>query len=370
MSVNRCAIDLLWVRPNQVGGIESVSRNLLDGFSLLDEELEFWLLVSKDNASTFVHYGKDKRFHIEICGVESANVKKRIIWQNMHLGKKIKSLGLNKCLEPYYCKPIFGTRGIDFVTIIHDLQAFHYPQYFSIGKVMWMRFSWWNAVRTSKTVVAISEYVRKDILEHYRIKPERIITIYNPITINMSDIVDVTVIEEKYGVSPGNYFFTVSSLLPHKNIATLLDVMKIIHDEELDFPKVLIVSGVGGKSRKSLMETIKQHGLEENIQLTSFIDNNERNALYKYCRAFLFPSVFEGFGMPPVEAMLLGAPVVTTRTTSIEEVTKGKAQYVNNPYDAREWLDVIGSSTRINTDFSEYSIDRIARQYLVAIEKV
>ena len=161
----KCAIDLLWVRPKQVGGIESVARNLLDGFMKLKYDFEFWLLVSKDNVDSFRHYSDDNRFHIEVCDVLSSNVGSRIIWQNLHLGRKIKSLGLNKCFEPYYCKPVLGTKGIKFLTIIHDLQAMHYPEYFSKGKVIWMKFSWWNAVRTSKIIIAISDYVTSSLNE-------------------------------------------------------------------------------------------------------------------------------------------------------------------------------------------------------------
>ena len=155
----------------------------------------------------------------------------------------------------------------------------------------------------------------------------------------------------------------VSSLLPHKNITTLLDVMKRIKDENIDLPKQLIVSGVGGKSREPLTEKIKEFGLEDNIQLTPFIENNERNALYKHCKAFLFPSVFEGFGMPPIEAMMFGTPVVTTRKTSIEEVTLGKADYVNDPYDVKE------CSLDDAIDFDVYEIKRIAKQYLDLIHR-
>ncbi len=370
MSQLKCAIDLLWVRPKQVGGIESVIRNLLDGFSLLEDDFEFWLLVSKDNEESFRIYAKDPRFHLEICDIVSANVGKRIIWQNLHLGRKIKSLGLNKCFEPYYCKPVMGTHGIDFTTIIHDLQAIHYPEYFSKGKVAWMKFSWRNAVRSSKTVVAISEYVREDILKHYKTNPNKIVTIYDPITVDLNDVMDVEEIEEKYGIERGEFFFTVSSLLPHKNITTLLDVMKRIKDENIDLPKQLIVSGVGGKSREPLTEKIKEFGLEDNIQLTPFIENNERNALYKHCKAFLFPSVFEGFGMPPIEAMMFGTPVVTTRKTSIEEVTLGKADYVNDPYDVNEWVDRIKECSLDDAiDFDVYEIKRIAKQYLDLIHR-
>lgn len=366
----RCAIDLLWVRPKQVGGIESVIRNLLDGFSLLEDDFEFWLLVSKDNADSFQKYSKDSRFCLEICDIESANIGKRIIWQNLHLGRKIKSLGLNKCFESYYCKPILGTKGVSFITVIHDLQAIHYPEYFSKGKVAWMKFSWWNTVRTSKKVVAISKYVRKDILEHYKINPENVITIYDPITIDMNDVSDPTFIERKYGIKKGEFYVTVSSLLPHKNISVLLDVMKEIKERNIDLPRKLIVSGVGGKSKEELLERIKSLGLEDNIQLTTFIENNERNALYKNCKAFLFPSVFEGFGMPPIEAMLFDTPVITTRKTSLEEVTQGKVNYVNDPYNAHEWVTCMQNLDRPNYNkklFDKYNIKTIASQYLQII---
>lgn len=370
MSKCKCAIDLLWVRPKQVGGIESVARNLLDGFTQLDEDFEFWLLVSKDNAESFRHYTRDSRFYLEICNVKSANVKKRIIWQNLHLGKKIKSLGLNRCFEPYYCKPFLGTQGIDFTIIIHDLQAIHYPEYFTKGKVLWMKFSWWNAVRTSKTIVVISEYVRKDILDHYKTDPRKVVTIYDPITVDKNDVVDAVVIKDKYRVKPGEFFFTVSSLLPHKNITILLDVMKKIKDDGIDLPKKLIVSGVGGKTREPLIQKIKEYDLKDNVQITPFIENNERNALYKYCKAFLFPSVFEGFGMPPIEAMLFDTPVVTTRKTCLEEVTQGKANYVDDPYDVDEWIKIISKAIITGNEkgyFKQYRIQEIGYQYFKII---
>ena len=83
---------------------------------------------------------------------------------------------------------------------------------------------------------------------------------------------------------------------------------------------------------------IARQGLEQEVTLTGFVDSAERNALYQHCRAFLFPSVFEGFGMPPIEAMLFGTVVITTDRTCIPEVTQGKANYVKDPYDVQEWI--------------------------------
>ncbi len=365
----RFAVDLLWVRPNQVGGIESVARNLLDGLVALDDEYECWLIVSKDNARTFVHYSKDTRINVEICNIASSNVKKRIIWQNLYLGRLIRSLGINKCFEPYYCKPILGTRRIKFITVIHDLQALHYPEYFSRLKVLWMRFSWWNTIRTSRTVVTISDYVRNDIFEHFKVDKTKIVRIYNPVIVDTADMMDFTHLNMKYNITPRGYFFTVSSLLPHKNILTLVKLVHSIKERGINLPDKLIVSGVGGKSRDELQRIINEMNLTENIQLTTYIENSERNSLYKNCRAFLFPSFFEGFGMPPVEALMLGAPVVTSRLTSLEEVTRGFAQYVSDPYDVEEWIEAIESCSGEQRDFVAYRIDVVAKRYLSTIQQ-
>lgn len=360
----KLAIDLLWVRPKKVGGIESYIRNLLDGFSSIEDSFEFWLIVSKDNKNTFVHYEKDERFHIYVCNIDSENVSKRIIWQNLHLGKEIKKLGLRVCFEPYYCKPFLGTQGIDFITTIHDLQALHYPEYFSKGKVLWMKVSWWNAIKTSKKIVAISDYVKNDIIENYYVDSNKIEVIYNAISINQEEVQSQPYIENKYGVEPDGYYFTVSSLLPHKNIETLIKVFCELKNSSIDLPCNLIVSGVGGKSRCELEKLIIENGLSENIQLTEFIDDSERNALYKFCKAFLFPSVFEGFGMPPVEAMEMGTPVITTRKTCLEEVTQGKANYVDDPYNVYEWIEVIQNCQYHEIDFSLYDKEAIAKKYM------
>lgn len=102
------AIDLMWLRLGKVGGTESYIRNLLDGFLSLKDDYQFILLVSKDNKETFEHYTKDKRFSLLETPIGSANISRRILWQNVHQSRFLKKHGIKRCFVPVYCKPWFN----------------------------------------------------------------------------------------------------------------------------------------------------------------------------------------------------------------------------------------------------------------------
>lgn len=361
--MEKMAIDLLWLRPGKVGGTESYIRNLLDGFMKLEESFSFTLLVSKDNVDTFKKYIKDSRFDLLLVDIESANIAKRIIWQNIHQNRFLRKNGIRRCFEPVYCKPWLNG-GIEYTCVIHDLQAYHYPNYHPLHEVVYSRLCWrmdaWNASR----IIAISKWVKEDIEKKYKRKDVKVI--YNPILVKKNEIVDFKQLQDKYCIEQKQFFYTVSQMIPHKNLKTLILVMEKIVQEKEGLPQKLLISGVNGHAADELKELIHEKKLERNIILTGFVSNEERNTLYKECHAFLFPSVFEGFGMPPVEAMLFDTKVVTTKCASIPEVTQQKAIYVDNPYAVEEWIEKIQcDKCQIeDIDFSVYDIEYIAEKYL------
>ena len=358
------AIDLLWLRPRQVGGTEFYIRNLLDGFLRLEEDYHFILLVSKDNRDSLAHYAKDERISLLEANVESANIARRILWQFFCQNRLLRRNHIRKCFIPVYCRTLFNG-GITYVNVIHDLQAAHYPEYHPFHEIAYSRLCWWLDVHFSKHIVAISDWVREDIMVRYHVKPEKITTIYNPITVDPNEMISMTELAEKYGVAENEYYYTVSQLIPHKNLGTIIEVMGRIKEQKIDLPGRLLISGVNGESRKTLERQIRDRGLDREITLTGFVENAERNALYKYSRAFLFPSVFEGFGMPPIEAMLFGTVVIAADRTCIPEVTQGKANYVADPYDVQEWIRVMQAPVdRIGEmDFGVYDQEKLTRKY-------
>lgn len=366
------AIDLLWLRPKKVGGTEFYIRNLLDGFLQLKEPFRLFLMVSQDNKESLAHYAEDERITLLETKVVSANIAGRILWQFFCQNRFLRKHGIRKCFIPVYCRPLCNG-GITYVNVIHDLQAAHYPGYHPFHEIAYSKLCWWLDTHFSKHIVAISDWVRNDIMEKYHVKPEKITTIYNPITVKQDEVAPFEKLSEKYQIRKKDYYYTVAQLIPHKNLNTLIEVMNQIKERKLALPEKLLISGVNGESRKKLEEQIRDRGLEQEVVLTGFVENDERNALYQYSRAFLFPSVFEGFGMPPVEAMLFGTPVIATDRTCIPEVTQGKANYVADPYDVEEWIRVMQCpADRIGeVDFSVYDQMKLTRKYYeLLVEKL
>lgn len=362
------AIDLLWLRPKKVGGTEFYIRNLLDGFLLLREEFHFVLLTTLDNADTFTHYLEDERFRMITINIRAEEIGKRLIWQNLFENRLLKKNGLQVCFCPVFFRP-FWNCGVTWINTIHDIQAYHYPQYHPLYETIYSWLCWQTNRLFSKKIITISEYVKQDLIAHFKFRPGKIQVIYNPVSITEPDPVIFEELRKKYGVENDNYYYTISQLIPHKNLMTLVNVMEKIKKEKPDLPHRLLISGVSGFNSDKLKAMIREKELENEVVLTGFVEDEVKFSLLKNCRAFLFPSVFEGFGIPPIEAMMLGTPVITTKCTSIPEVTQNQANYVENPYNADDWIaHMEGNLVRgTKLDISVYEKERISRQYLSCI---
>lgn len=359
----RVGINLLWVRPGKNGGTESYIRNILDGLLKSSRGIQYYLYVSKDNESSFDTYYKNKHFIKRLCPIDTSSQVKRVLWENLNLDKVGKKDDLNIWFIPVYSKPFLTSKKISYITVIHDIQAIHYPEYFSWFRNMFFKLCWKNACKTSDVVITISNFCKNDILKNLKVDKDKVKVIYNPI-ITQNSTMDFSVLQKKYDIRDRDFYYTVSALAKHKNIMTLLSMMKKLKMQGSN--KKLLITGVKVNADSEVTQYIKENNLEQNVILTGYISNEERDCLYDHCEVFLFPSVFEGFGMPPIEALQRGTPVVTTKETSLYEVTKGKAYYVENPFNEEEWINNIQLAKVKEweeTMFLEYSVKNIIEQY-------
>lgn len=210
---------------------------------------------------------------------------------------------------------------------IHDLSYKVNPQYF---KTPYSKISqWWHktqyhfAWHFSPIIFTVSEYSKKQMIEIYHVKPERIIVIGNGWEHFGRIKEDETLKERKPDLFVRPYFFSLGSLAPNKNIQWILEVAR--RNTEYDF---LIA---GNASLKAYGNDYKESG-NENVKFLGYISDGEIKYLMHHCEAFLFPSFFEGFGIPPLEALSVGNKIVVARTTCLPEIF-GESAYYINPYD-------------------------------------
>jgi glycosyltransferase involved in cell wall biosynthesis len=236
----------------------------------------------------------------------------------------------------------FGTvsKKCKVINTIHDLSFERYPEYFSIKRRLWHSFvNPKKACQRADRIVTVSHSSRNDVISKYRISPKKIKVIHSAVgeKFSMTDRNDRNLIrvKEKYGL-PYKFMLYLGTIEPRKNIAAIVraysQLQRFAHEtknEELKKYKLVIAGEKGWLSGKIFWE-MRQARFCENIYLISFVDDIDKEFVYNLASLFVYPSFFEGFGFPPLEAMKCGVPVITSNNSSLPEVV-GKAGILIDP---------------------------------------
>lgn len=365
----RLVVSALSVKPGQIGGAEFMIRNLVGG------------LASLGDIETTVVTPDDVNGWPSQIAVRAVPVGNRVIAETALLPAIVRNLGADALLLPNYFTPprLFGVRT---ATVIHDLLYRRIPGVFRPGKRLWLRCCHRLTVEQASTVIAISRSVADDLIGVYGAKiGRRLVTIPNPID---WERLESSSSNTGHPLGGRPYLLSVAAEWPHKNLHTLISAFARGRCRLRGGALILVgqnrkkLRGRTQSSGRSLQDAIVDSGLEGDVFQTGHIDDAQLGALYRHARAFVFPSLFEGFGMPPVEALGMGLPVITTRCGAIPDSTRQLATYVNDATDADELARAITSvfdapesfapsRTQVNELREFYSPVRIARLYRDAL---
>jgi glycosyltransferase involved in cell wall biosynthesis len=326
----RIAID---VRKLHDFGIGTYIRNVLSGLARIDQQTEYIALCRPADVEAIVELGANFRAVPETARPYSIAEQ---VWIPLTLVRERAHL----LHEPHYVLPP-ATRCRTVVTI-HDCIHLMFPQYLPNRLAhVYARASMWSAVHKSDRILTVSEASKRDILRFFHIDPDKVAVIYNAIDdrfLMPPDRERMDQVRQRYQLDHP-FLLYVGNIKPHKNIERLIDAFGRVRAAGLDDLRLLIIGDEISKY-PPLRQAVHRHRLDKFVRFLGFQPFDTLAAFYHLARAFVFPSLYEGFGLPPLEAMACGTPVVTSNVSSLPEIAGGAAMLVD-PYEPASIADGI-----------------------------
>jgi glycosyltransferase involved in cell wall biosynthesis len=218
------------------------------------------------------------------------------------------------------------------VVTVHDLGYLYFPQAHPLGARLYLDLSTRWSARVAAHVIADSQATKDDLVRHYATSPDEITVAYPGRDESLRRVDDPAVIEavkHRYGIA-GEYLLYIGTLQPRKNLARLLTAFSTLHS--LLSAPYFVMAGGRGWLYNDVFAEVKRLGLENKVLFPGRVADEDKAALMSGATALLFPSLYEGFGLPVVEAMQCGTPVVCSNTSSLPEVA-GDAALLVDPLD-------------------------------------
>lgn len=321
----RIAIDAHAVGTG-LGGNESYATNLIEALAEIDSVNEYTLYVTRQDAV--------RRFANRWANfiVRQTRPHTPLIRIPLTLSAELRKNPVD-VLHVQFTAPPFAPCPV--VVSIHDLSFEHLPETFNRRSRAQLRLTVRRTARKASHILALSEHAKADIVATYGIPPARVTTIplaagdrFRPIT----DERELQRVRHTYGIA-GDYILTVGSIQPRKNLGRLISAYARLRKRAPsgEYPKLVIVGRQAWLFGETL-RAIRESGFSDSIILTGYVPDDDLPAIYSGARCFVYPSFFEGFGLPPLEAMKCGVPVIAGNRTSLVEVV-GDAGVLVDPLD-------------------------------------
>lgn len=240
------------------------------------------------------------------------------------------------------------------LVFIHDVIPLMFPECYYKHTVYYYRLSRATNLNSYDKIIVNSNTTKKDLIMHLGVPEERIsVTLLgrDERFVKINDVSKNRTVREKYGL-PESYLLFTGTLEPRKNITRLLEAYAKGRAQEI---LKLVIIGKKGWLYEEIFETVKRLNLEERMMFPGFVDDKDLPCVYSMARVFVYPSLYEGFGLPVLEAMACGAPVITSNVSSMREVT-GEAAILVDPQNVEALAESIDKVV-----FNNATYDRLCR---------
>lgn len=347
----KIVLDLTIIRDkNKITGIERVAIESVRG--ILENEIkkdnEFYILTSKLGKEVVL-----EEFNYILNGdvkIYSSPIQNRIytdqIWSPLIINK------IKPSFVYYTTLGLPLINNFPFYMIIHDAVAWEMPETISAGMKYYYKPLIQRAVKHKKLnkIMTVSNFSKNEIVKHLNIEDSKIFVNYLGISkeISLNNILDSNLVKNQYAIE-GDYIIALGTLEPRKNIEGLITAYTKLKEKYGIEEKLVIVGRKGWSDSFEINPKVK-----DEIIFTGYVSNDHLSSLLLYSKLFVFPSYYEGFGLPLIEAMSLGVPVLSSNKASLPEIGGEACQYFN-PYDIDEFTDSLYQLLTNNKKLKELS---------------
>jgi glycosyltransferase involved in cell wall biosynthesis len=301
----KIGVNALYLKPGAVGGTEVYLRSLLAAMAVVDGENEWIVFANSETPRDLMPEAPNFVWAPQPVGATFR--PGRILYEQFVLPGKAS--GVDVLFNPGFTAPAWGPKS---VTVFHDLQHKRHPEHFRWFDLPFWDLLLWSSVKRSARLISVSDSTHADLLKYYGAQ---------------SDVIPHGVDAEYFAIgerrSPEKFLLCVSTLHPHKNHLRLIRAYSRFKKEHPDYR--LVLAGLRGFAAVQIESEIARLGLEASIRVTGWIRRQELFDLYAHAAGVVYPSTFEGFGLPVLEAMAAQVPLASSNIEPMRSLVDGCA---------------------------------------------
>jgi len=313
----------------QLTGIGNYTHSLIKELNKLDTNEDFLFLINHQNNTFFTNDG--------IIVDNPFPILKTYAWYP-YLIRKLRKYKLDIIHNPSQVPTFFKSKQ-KYILTLHDISPFLTPKEHRHGRVLVYKLLTPRTLKTADKIITVSNSTKNDLINYFNIPEEKIRVILLAADEKFKPLSNKEIREAKQKYTLNFPFILyVGTLEPRKNIPSLVKAFYKLKKKNLRYK--LVITGKKGWKYKEIFETIDKLNLQNDVVFTGYVADEDLPALYNAADMFVYPSIYEGFGLPPLEAMACGTPVITSNTSSLPEVV-GDAGIMVDPYDVDGLADAM-----------------------------